>query len=177
MLRRIIAILIGVAVLVTIADFVTMHFINEARLEKLFGNRANLEVVRDAAIVRAYRVGPDDEPRDGRHPRPRKDLAGPVVLNDAERAELCRLLTTGSSYGWNLAKGCIPNYGMKFEFQRDDRVVTALICLQCSMLEFQVDGRPGRIEDFDNICDELLRISREAFPDDEALKNPSKHSL
>ena len=117
-------------------------------LKGVFGDGAAMGIIRSPDNVVAFRLA-----KPSYH---RQDLAdyvatkGPIPVDSQISAELSTVLLSHSTYLWNLAKGCIPDYGVRIRFEKDDASVDVLLCFQCDILTVYSNGKPVGSEDFDD---------------------------
>lgn len=134
----------------------------------LFGGVVSVNTVKDAAIVKAYRL---------RQPSYHHKLlseyemvAGPVDVSDAVATELRGLLFDPSSYDWASAKGGIPDYGVCIQFTHDASEVNVLFCFSCDILAVYYQGKLVEGVDFDKIRPQLVAIVKQLFPEDRGIQ-------
>lgn len=143
-------------------------------LEDVFGNAETISIVRDADTVQAYRVPSqygDTGPVDIDLLDDESMLTGPVPVPDNRSTELKELLLDQSTYGWDYAKSCEPNYGVRVQFKSNGDHVDVLFCFQCEILAVYRDGKVVGGEDFDNAHHQLVSIVKQLFPNDELIQS------
>ena len=67
--------------------------------------------------------------------------AGPIDVADAAASQLRTLLLDPSAYDWESAKGCIPDYGIRIQFQHETDEVDVLLCFACEILTVYYNGK------------------------------------
>ena len=92
-----------------------------------------------------------------------------IRASSAQRRSLSALLSNFDNYYWLVDKLCSPDYGAKADFYRGTNRVEVLICFECDILAFQFEGKREE-HDFDIMHNELARIFKEAFPNNENLQ-------
>ncbi len=97
--------------------------------------------------------------------------AGPINVPDDEVSKLRAVLLDESTYGWEYAKGCIPDYGVRIQFQHDSDEVDVLLCFECNILLVYHNGKAVGGEDFDDGRPQLVEIAKAVFPDDEVIQS------
>lgn len=97
-------------------------------------------------------------------------LSGPVPVDDASLATLSDLLTSDSTYLWDVAKACEFLPGVAIRYQRPPLGVDVLICYSCDELEVYVDGKKTGHEDFDPRRADLVAVAKRLFPDDDKIQ-------
>ena len=67
---------------------------------------------------------------------------------------------------------CIPDYGVRLRFTRNNDIVEFLLCYECNILEVSHDGQLQTQEmSFDSVHGALVKAIQSVFPNDEAIKN------
>lgn len=137
-------------------------------LTVVFGGWPAIETVKNASSVKAFRLrSPSD------HHESLADytmMGDPVDVPEAAAARLRDLLLDRTAYEWESAKGCIPDYGVRIQFQHEGDEVDVLLCFECAILAVYHNGKIAGGEDFDDISSELAAIVKELFPNDAAIQ-------
>jgi hypothetical protein len=128
------------------------------RLVALFGGSKNFDLVQQATDVKLVRLERPPGTLPGAALEPYKEVGEARVLDESQRRDLASLLTTPTSFLWDSAVGCIPDYGSKFEFRRDDKLLVVAICLQCELLTVFQDGKAVGSEEFNPITSQLVKL-------------------
>jgi len=142
----------------------------DQRLNKVFGGEPNLRCVRDADRVFSTRLGPSPGVQ---HPVRIEDyvaVAEPIAVPAGLSQRLRKLLTLPSSFDLSDEKHtCLPRYGYRLRFTREQESLEAWICLECGLVEFVRDGKGVGGGFFTPIENDLRSISVELFPEDGAI--------
>lgn len=142
---------------------------------RLFGIRDDVELIRTAEMVEAFRIRGDMQrkppPQGVRHIHGHTILAGPVVVDAETRRALAETLTSAWTYWWIGGKPCLPQPGLAFRFTKGNRVTEILICFECDELIVLSPEHGERYEDFDYGRDELVRIAKRLFPADDIIQS------
>jgi hypothetical protein len=99
----------------------------------------------------------------------------PVVVPPTDAQQIQRLLLQRSSYVWESAKPCAPNYGLVFTFRRADALVRVALCFECDTLGIYDSPEPSAQEinregDFDPIRASLAAVAKRVFPSDAEIQ-------
>lgn len=137
-------------------------------LNSVFGGSAAIEIVQNATAVNAFRLATSSE----YHARisDYEVTDGPIVVPSDSVLTLRSTLLDASSYEWDSVKGCIPNPGIRIQFQSGSEVVDVLFCFECDILAVYYNGVMVGGEDFDNARGTFLSVIKELFPDDTVLQ-------
>jgi hypothetical protein len=138
------------------------------QVASLFGTQGTLDVVKEPDLVTAFRLSPNRF-----NERMIKDYqvsAGPLPLPRPMAAEFAATLTDATSYRWNEAKACEPDYGVRLQFERGEQTVDVLLCLECLILAVHVDGQPIGQGNFDNAAPRIIGLVKQIFPDDPKIQ-------
>jgi hypothetical protein len=144
----------------------------------VFGNEQTLAAFKSSREVTAERLHPASSDSDNPWPNGPWDLTSyrrdtAARLSSTQVATIKRLLIRSSSYGWQFAKPCAPNYGVLFTFHSNPDVQVAL-CFECDTLGVFTAGQTShpvnREEDCDAIRSSLLAICRALYPHDSAIQ-------
>ena len=141
------------------------------RLRKVFSDRG-IAIVRSADRVEAYRI------RDGQREGPLGSIEGyPITavgkgLDAATARQFVEPLLDGSRYFASL--DCFINPGVAYRLQAAEGSVSLVICYECDHIEVIVRDEHGRLTHrggaflYDPLGGPkgLVRIAKEAFPDD-----------
>lgn len=137
-------------------------------IPELFGGSDGVQLVRQATSVRAYRVVGTAEFHKSLD---KYEMRGdPVEVSKSQAEALRNLLLDHDSYKWDVAKSCLPIYGVRVQFLEGDRAVDVLFCFECNVLAVFRNGRFVAGEDFDPIRGPLLEIVKPLFPDDAVIQ-------
>ena len=139
-------------------------------LQESFGGESNLRCVKEAQKAYATRLGPSP---DVEHPGQFNEfvaIAEPIEVPRELSRRFQELLTSSSSYRHDVALGCVPIYGYRLRFVCDQNAVEAFVCLQCSLIEFVVDGKSVGGGYFGPAERAIKELSKQLFPDDRAIE-------
>lgn len=134
---------------------------------KLFGKGA-VEVLAKPDKVNAYRL-----PKKSYQVKTVKEFkmtTGPVALEKSLFSETSRVLLDSKSYQWDVAKGCLPDYGVRMEFIQGDKTADVFFCFGCDILTLYYQGKPIGGEDFDIVRPKLVSIVKKIFKDDKLIQ-------
>lgn len=144
-------------------------------VRRVFGGEQTLVTFKAAQTVTAQRLRFRSE-----HPKSSWQLdsyehEAPVVVAPGQARELHRLLVQGSSYKWDTAKRCAPNYGVLITFHAGQQVVRVALCFECNTIGVyntsdDTASRVNREEDVDPIRPSLVAIAKFVFPADSAIQ-------
>ena len=95
----------------------------------------------------------------------------PVSISGDLAAELQDILLDSSTYYWEAAKACDPNFGVRIHYQNGDDEFDILLCFQCDILAVYKNGKAVGGEDFDSARSRLVKIVQELFPDDDTIQS------
>ena len=101
---------------------------------ELYGGAASFAILNKPDSVVAYRLTPFLLESD---PMTLSDFPiskGPIAVDNEIAGKLAVALSNPRSYGWNLAKLCIPTYGVRLTFEADGGAVDILLCFECNIL-------------------------------------------
>ena len=102
---------------------------------------------------------------------PLANRTGAVKLKTADAKQFSDALLNFDSYGWETAKLCIPDFGVRLRFTRGDDTVEFLLCYECKILEVLHNGKTQTKEmNFDNAQTILIKAIQSVFPNDDAIK-------
>ncbi len=150
------------------------------RVKKFLSPRA-VEILGGAAKAQVFRVDPKDHAdpaklKEGDVPR----IGGYKITASGKEqgkefaAKVTAILFNDRTYLFNLAKGCIFDPGVAYRLWKDKDYVDVLLCFSCDELEVFVKNADGTLyrahEDFDPMRAELVKLAKEAFPDDQQIQ-------
>ena len=158
----------------------------DARVQGLVGGEAAYALLADLSksrVCEAYRIdgyarsGPsarDDAPGTktdkARELRGYPIISGPMVLDEASRATLSKVLTDPNTYLWDSAKACEFVPGIALRLSDANVQVDVLVCFSCDELEIYTNGKRAGQEDFDPRRIDLLHVARKLFPKDAGIQ-------
>lgn len=137
---------------------------------ELYGGAVSFAILSKPDSVVAYRLSPIALES---YPVAKSDFPtskGPIAVHDVIAVKLAVALSDPRFYWWDLAKLCVPTYGVRLTFEADGRAVDVLLCFECNILAIFVDGTEIGGEDFDDIRPALVQAVKQIFPDDVELQ-------
>ncbi len=137
---------------------------------ELYGGAASFAILNKPDSVVAYRLTPFLLESD---PMTLSDFPiseGPIAVHEEIAGRLAEALSNPRSYWWDLAKLCIPRYGVRLTFEAEGGVVDVLLCFECNILAILVDGIEIGGEDFDHMRLVLVQAVKQIFPHDVELQ-------
>lgn len=147
-----------------------------SQVVELLGGPTSIDIVQNATSVSALRIQPpDDDASEGsiKQLTGYKNLSGPVVVPNQLIVELRKSILDVESYAWNAAKAACgpPNYGVRFQFLRDDEALDILVCFQCDIVGLYHNGKLVADMEFDAMRPQLVKIAKALFPDDAVIQS------
>jgi hypothetical protein len=142
------------------------------RLTIVFGSMEAATVVARPEKVTAYRVGTNPPWRSDTTPGI-DDFpltTGPVGVPAEFASNISAALVDPDSYGWNYAKPCIPQYGVRLVFDRGGDRVDVLLCFECDILAVAYNGTFTGGEDFDPVRPVFVRAVKAVFTNDRVIQ-------
>jgi hypothetical protein len=145
-------------------------------LEKLFGGPGNLQIVRSPDKVQVWKtegfLNRQSDSRPEQRAFYRKGGEPKTVPSDLSKS-LTEKLSNRSSYysDTGSSKACVPMPGFVIAFTRAEGEVDIFLCFECGILAVQVGEKFKAEADFDPSHNELLRIIKTLFPDDENVQS------
>jgi hypothetical protein len=137
--------------------------------ETVFGGEDAAAAVRDATTVEAYRLV---APSYFQQTLDKYEMAsGPVPVPANLADQLKQLLLDPGSYDFTIAKGCVPDHGVRIEFVHKGRKIDVLLCFECQILSVYDNGEAVGGEDFDRINGQLVSIVKQLFPQDQVIQS------
>jgi hypothetical protein len=146
----------------------------------VFSTPDNLAFVTSATKVTACRIKPPtpDAPYAEGVPAD-KQLASYVEqpwldVSASESKRLANVLTDPKTYEFDVAKSCIPVYGVRLRFESESGELDINLCYECRILTVVRDGKWVSGGNFDGGSRQLTAITKELFPEDadiQALKD------
>ena len=137
---------------------------------ELYGGAASFAILNKPDNVVAYRLTPFLLESD---PMTLSDFPiskGPIAVHDEIAVKLAVALSDPRSYWWDLAKLCVPTYGVRLTFEADGGALDILLCFECNILAIFSDGTEIGGEDFDYMRPVLVQAVKQIFPDDVELQ-------
>ncbi len=138
-------------------------------LTAIFGSENGIDIVRNATSVKAFRI----QSPAAYHPllANYEMTAGPLDVSDSAAMELRELLLDSANYDWDYAKGCIPDFGVRVQFQHESDSIDVLFCFECNLMVVFHNEKPVGGEDFDKARREIVAIVKGLFKDDKAIQS------
>jgi hypothetical protein len=137
-------------------------------LTVVFGSWPAVDTVKNASSVRAFRLRSPSG-----HHESLADYAmigDPVDVSEAAASRLRDLLLDRTAYEWEETKSCLPDYGVRIQFQHEGDDIDVLLCFECATLAVYHNGKYAGGGNFDDISSELAAIIKELFPTDAAIQ-------
>ncbi|OWK45465.1 hypothetical protein [Fimbriiglobus ruber] len=137
---------------------------HEAEVTTLLGGPDAVTTIQKADKVEAYRLDP------------KPGAVEPAVVGDAVpvpaplATKIATALTADSTYAWDFAKGCKPNYGVRLSFFRGSDRVDVFLCFECDLLRADHNGARGAAKDFDPGRPAFVKAVKELFPKDPVVQ-------
>lgn len=103
-------------------------------------------------------------------------VSGTVTPTPEWIDELRKAIASRGSYLWGLDKLCLPQPGVAVRFTREGEQADLLLCFECEMLSLGMTPPPGGGEhqkwlDFDRVNAKLVRLAKQALPDDAEIQS------
>jgi hypothetical protein len=97
-------------------------------------------------------------------------------LDNALARQLADIMLDPNTYDFNSAKGCMFEPVAGFRIWHDKRSVDVILCFHCNELKLispdPVSKRyPSRVQGFDKARPAMLRLVKQAFPDDREIQD------
>mgnify|MGYP006969408098 CR=1 FL=1 len=140
----------------------------EAQVEKLFGGAEAVGVVNEATTVEAFRLPTGSFFQES--PEKYTMTSGPVAVSAATAEKLRAALLDPKTYGWDFAKGCEPDFGVRIRFTKGKETVDVFFCFGCDILAVYFNGKRTGDEDFDDARPAFVAAAKALFPKDEAIQ-------
>ena len=148
-----------------------------SRVHELLGDKT-VRVLKAADRVEVFRI------KSQRDPAAQNTIGGfPIISAGREqgadfRHQLAHVLLADSSYEWNMAKGCTFDPGVAYRVWSGSDSIVVLDCFNCDEVGFIADEKaPGTmvIHDADPGRPQLLKLAKEALPQDAAIQSLTSH--
>jgi hypothetical protein len=155
---------------------------NQEVIEKVFRNREIYAVMTNSPQVTGQRLhwkseSGTDTPENYSDPALLNGYTreAPVTLTDEQALQLNRLLQKPSSYEWDIATMCLPDYGVVYHFQSGGHSVHVAFCFKCNMVGvFDGDNDASNQVNFEYQFDpmrrQMITLAKELFPKDEEIQ-------
>jgi len=143
--------------------------------KSFLGDRA-VRIIEGATKVEVFRIKPMQEQK------PAGEVIGGYTVLSAGRDQgpdfarrLAAVLLDDKTYDFDRAKGCIFSPGVVFRFRNGAELVEVITCYHCSEFKIVVKDARGAVvrvvgEDFDNARPALVKLAKDAFPDDKEIQ-------
>ncbi len=169
-----------VGIVLTAALLTTMLLIREglslgkhSSVTRMYGGADGLRTVTQPTKVEAFRLKPNFKYDDTAFTDPNNNydvIAGPVSVPENIVNELGTSLVSTQSYEWDIAKGCMPQFGVRLSFQRESDQMDVYLCLDCQILSVMRNGSVTGGGNFDPMNATLVRVAKSLFPNDPEIK-------
>jgi hypothetical protein len=127
----------------------------------LYGAKT-LEIVRHPDQIQACLLRQHD---DGTIEERSKKISLPPEIQQ----KLSKILSDNSTYGWDMWKPCLTDYGARLVFKRGKEQAVIDLCFSCNILSIS-SASTHTTEDFDDARAALLKIIKESFPKDKLIQ-------
>jgi hypothetical protein len=145
-------------------------------LQKLFGGPENLSIVRSSDKVRIWKtagfLSTEELSPQSDMSTFRKKGGEPMTVPGSMAKSFSEKLSNPSSYYSDSGseKSCIPLPGFVVGFTRGDREIDVFLCFECDILLIQVGDTFKTEVDFDPSHNELLRVIKALYPNDDKVQ-------
>jgi len=147
-----------------------------ARTAKSFLGDRMVSILSGAKRVEVFLIEPKPTPSDAS-----RTIQGyPIRLQGKDQgptfaARLRTILLDDRTYSFDSFKGCIFSPGVVFRFRNGDELVEIITCYKCSEFLIVAKDDRGAVvrvvgEDFDNARPALVKLAKDAFPDDKEIQ-------
>lgn len=127
------------------------------------------DIVNKADSVQVYRIQALDGSPDG--PQiidPPKRISGPIELS---KDQIHRIKSARTKHGGSYdVPACMPNPGIEYVFNHDNRAVELDLCFTCGMAEIRDNKGHYGGGNFSHVSDRLTRLTIELFPNDPQIQ-------
>jgi len=168
--------LIGVCLALFVGYFAWRHR-HHIDIQKLFGGPENLQVVQAPEKVQIWKTAGFLNIREGFDGQPDmnafyKKGGEPMIVPDSLVKSFSERLSNASSYYYDPTseKTCMPMPGFVLGFMRGKREVDVFLCFECDVLMVQVGENFKAQADFDPSHNELLRLVKVLYPNDDRVQ-------
>ena len=101
-------------------------------------------------------------------------IATGPVLGPEFGSQLAAVFFSPDAYDFDRAKGCLFDPGVAFRVHSGRRYVDLLLCFSCNEHRFYAVDEAGNVtresgEDFDRARPKLVRLAKQAFPNDPTI--------
>ena len=149
-------------------------------ISEVFGDTENFAMMKSAKKVTACRLelkkdAEGEKMYEGSENLDNYDEGPDVVVSSAQVTHLRKIFASPGTYGFEIAKPCIPVSGVRIRFVAADSVVDINLCFDCNILEVRRDGKGVGGEDFDSAEKELIALTQQLFPDDPEIQALKPH--
>jgi hypothetical protein len=145
-------------------------------MQKLYGSTANLQAVQSPEKVQIWKTEGFLTRQSGSPPEQsafyRKAGEAKTVPPDLAKSLIEKLSNPSSYYdAGNSAKACIPMPGFVLGFTGEKQEVDVFLCFECDILTVQAGESFKAQGDFDPSHNELLRVIKALYPNDEKVQS------
>lgn len=132
-----------------------------------------VDILKNATKVEVYRV--HRQPKAGDESIGGFKIIGKGKEQDKDFAAAVRAIAFDEkTYNFEAAKACEFDPGVAYKFISGEKSCILLVCFTCKELEFQIEPKSGKTfrahEDFDSKFAELLKLAKQALPDDKDIQ-------
>jgi hypothetical protein len=132
-----------------------------------------VEILNNATKVEVFRVQREAKPGD-------EAIGGYKITGKGKEqgkdfvAGIRAIAFDEKTYNFESAKLCEFDPGVAYKFISGEKSCVLLLCFVCKELQFQFEPKEGKKfhahEDFDNRYAELLKLAKQALPDDKEIQ-------
>ncbi len=155
----------------------------QSKTESALGGKRVLDTIKHADRIEAYRLRPqfvddsahllEEDDRERTKASDYEVVGDAVDVPDDIAKRFAAILDAPESYLWDMASGCVPDYGVRLSFVRDSERVDVLFCLECDLLSVFRNDRARGGADFSPAHGRLVAEFKKLFPDDRAIQGLS----
>ncbi len=138
-------------------------------IEEVFGGSANYDIVKNSTSVTTCRMKVKPETLENNEYS--YDLRPFTLVSESQANQLRRILESPDAYEFDIAKGCIPRYGVKTRFEMPAGIVDVDFCFECGILTICRDGKSVGGGVFDPSKPLLVELVKQWFPEDAEIRS------
>jgi len=97
---------------------------------------------------------------------------GPIVPSQDLRPRISQILTDPATYDGEFSgSGCTPIWGIRLRFFSQKGTADVLLCLNCDVAGYMLDGKYLQNRDFDPGRPAIVKFLKQVFPDDKLIQS------